>query len=47
MNIPLRSLARKMCEIVDELFQYKAGMDKNALPLLTVYEPTEAEDFIR
>ncbi len=47
MNIPLRSLARKMYEIVDELFQYKAGMDKNALPLLTAYEPTEAEDFIR
>jgi len=47
MNIPLRSLTRKMYEIVDELFQYKAGMDKNALPLLTAYEPTEAEDFIR
>jgi len=47
MNIPLRSLTREMYEIVGELFQYKAGMDKNALPLLTAYESTEVEDFIR
>jgi len=47
MNIPLRSLTRKMYELVDELFQYQAGMDKSAPPLLTAYEPTEAEDFIR
>jgi len=46
-NIPLRSLTREMYEIVGELFQYKAGMDKNALPLLTAYESTEVEDFIR
>jgi len=47
MNIPLRSLAKKMYDIVDEQFQYKAGMDKNAPPLLTAYEAAEAEDFIR
>ena len=47
MNIPLRSLAKKMYDIVDELFQYKAGTDKNASPLLTAYEAIEAEDFIR
>jgi len=47
MNIPLRSLTKKMYDIVDELFQYKAGTDKNAPPLLTAYESAEAEDFIR
>ena len=47
MNIQLRSLTKKMSEIVGELFHYQAGMDKEAAPLLTAYEKTEAEDFIR
>ena len=47
VDIPLRSLARKMEEIVDDLFHYKAGMDKEALPLMTAYQSEEAEDFIR
>ncbi len=47
VNIPLRSLTREMYDIVDELFHFKAGMDKEALPLLTAYEYTDAEDFIR
>jgi formate dehydrogenase subunit beta len=47
VRIPLRSLAREMCDIVAELFSYKAGMDKEAPPLLTCYEPTDVEDFIR
>ena len=47
VNIPLRSLSKKMEEIVDELFHYKAGMDKEALPLMAAYEVEEAEDFIR
>ena len=47
VNIPLRSLSKGMYEIVDELFQYKAGMDKDAVPLMTHYELEEAEDFIR
>ncbi len=47
VNIPLRSLSKKMEEIVDELFQYKAGMDKEAPPLMAAYEAAEAEDFIR
>jgi len=46
-NIPLRSLTREMCDIVDELFNYQAGIDKNASPLLTAYEVTEAEDIFR
>ncbi len=47
VNIPLRSLTREMYELVDELFQYKAGMDKEVAPLLTAYELEEAEDLIR
>jgi formate dehydrogenase subunit beta len=47
VNIPLRSLSKKMEEIVDELFQYKAGTDKDAPPLMAAYESEEAEDFIR
>ncbi|MDD4858777.1 MAG: 4Fe-4S dicluster domain-containing protein [Dehalococcoidales bacterium] len=47
VNIPLRSISKKVEEIVDELFQYKAGMDKNAQRLATAYEPTEAEDLMR
>ncbi|MBA7669230.1 hypothetical protein ES703_77359 [subsurface metagenome] len=47
INIPLRSLSRKTYDLVDELFHYQAGMDKEAAPLLTAYEVEEAEDFIR
>jgi len=35
VNIPLRSLTREMYDIVSELFQFKAGMDKEAAPLMT------------
>lgn len=47
VNIPLRSLTKRMYELVDDLFHYKAGMDKDAAPLLTAYELEEAEDFFR
>ena len=47
VNIPLRSLTKKMEEIVAELFNYRAGMDKDAPPLVTAYEYEEAEEFIR
>jgi len=47
VNIPLRSLTKGMYETVDELFHFKAGMDKAEAPLLTHYELEEAEDFIR
>ncbi|OGO06451.1 MAG: hypothetical protein A2Z76_02340, partial [Chloroflexi bacterium RBG_13_56_8b] len=47
VNIPLRSLTREMYDIVGELFQFKSGMDKNALPLMAHYEQEEAEDFFR
>ena len=47
VNIPLRSLTREMYGIVAELFHYKPGMDKDALPLLAAYEATDTEDFVR
>ena len=47
VNIPLRSLTREMYNLVDELFRYKSGMDKDASPFLAAYEATDTEDFIR
>ena len=47
VNIPLRSLTREMYNLVDELFHYKSGMDKDASPFLAAYEATDTEDFIR
>jgi ferredoxin len=47
VNIPLRSLTREMYDLVDELFHFKAGMDKDAPSLMTHYEEKEAEEFFR
>jgi formate dehydrogenase subunit beta len=47
VNIPLRRLTREMYDIVGELFQFKSGMDKDALPLMAHYEQEEAEDIFR
>jgi formate dehydrogenase subunit beta len=47
VNIPLRSLSKKMEEIVAELFDYRAGTDKDAPPLMAAYEAQEAEDYFR
>ena len=46
-NIPLRSLTRKMYDIVDDLYQFKAGTDKGLAPLMAHYENTDPGDFIR
>jgi ferredoxin len=47
VNIPLRGLSKKMEEIVQELFRYQAGTDKDTPPLMAAYESKEAEDLIR
>jgi formate dehydrogenase subunit beta len=47
VGIPLRGLSKKMEEIVEELFRYRAGTDKDAPPLMAAYESREAEDLIR
>ena len=40
-------MTREVYDIVDELFHFKAGTDKEAAPLLTAYELEEAEDYFR
>ncbi len=47
VNIPLRSLTKEMYDLVFDLFQFKSGMDREALPLMVHYEQDDAEDFIR
>lgn len=47
VNIPLRSLTREMYGIVDELFHYTAGMDKDVPPLMATYETTDSEDLVK
>ena len=47
VNIPLRSLTKEMYDIVDDLYHFKAGMDKEAAPLMTHYEATDPEEFIK
>ena len=46
-GIPLHSLSKKMAEIVADLFNYKAGRDKDAPPFMAAYESQEAEELIR
>lgn len=47
VDIPLRSLTREMYDIVDDLYHFKAGMDKETAPLMTHYEDTDPEEFIK
>ena len=47
VNIPLRSLTSKMYGLVSEMFNYEAGTDKDASPLMTAYEYEEVKDLIR
>ncbi|MFC2003052.1 4Fe-4S dicluster domain-containing protein [Chloroflexota bacterium] len=47
VNIPLRSLTREMYDIVDDLFHFKSGMDKDTLPLMIHFEQEEAENLFR
>ena len=43
VNIPLRSLSRKIYGLSEELFSYKAGMDITEQPMMTAYETEEAK----
>jgi formate dehydrogenase subunit beta len=47
VNIPLRELTRKMCDLVEGLYQYKAGTDKDMAPLMTHYEQSDPEKFFK
>lgn len=47
VNIPLRSLSKEMYDLVEEMFDYKTGMDINAPSLMAAYELEEVEGLIR
>ncbi|MFC2040390.1 4Fe-4S dicluster domain-containing protein [Chloroflexota bacterium] len=47
VGIPLRLLTSKMYETAEELFDYKIGEDKDALPLMAAYQTDEVDDLIR
>jgi ferredoxin len=47
VRIPLRNLTREMYDIVVDSFDYEAGKDKNAAPLLSAYEFSEVEGVFR
>lgn len=47
VNIPLRSLVKKEEEIIEELFDFKAGLDKDVPPLMTAYRYDEVQDLMR
>jgi len=46
MGLPLRELNRKMAKDVLELFEYKAGIDPDEKPVLTIFKPNDPEEFI-
>lgn len=47
MNIPLSLLTKKLEKDVKEMFDYEAGMDKEAKPLLSIFEEDDPGDFIK
>jgi len=47
MGIKLRTLSKKVGKIVKERFDYEAGLDPEAPPLLGTYEQDDPEEFIR
>ena len=46
MGLPLRELNRKMAKDVFELFEYRAGIDPDEKPVLTIFKPNDPEEFI-
>lgn len=46
-NIPLRCMVGEMYDMVFEMFNYQAGFDKDAAPLMASYELVEAEEMFR
>jgi len=47
MAIKLRTLSKKVEKVVKERFDYEAGLDPEAPPLLGTYEEEDPEEFIR
>ena len=47
MNIPLSLLTKKLEKEVKEMFDYEAGIDVEAKPLLSIFEEGDPGDFIK
>jgi len=46
MDIPLMKLNKKITKDIQELYDYKAGIDAEAKPLLAMFKPDDPEEFI-
>jgi hypothetical protein len=46
MNIPLRSLNKKVEKDIKELFNYTAGVDVEQQPPLTTYQAADLDEFL-
>jgi len=46
MDIPITKLNRKMSRDVARMFEYEPGVDSDAEPLLTCYNPQDPEEYI-
>ncbi len=47
MDIPLRLLTKKLEKDVKKMFNYEAGIDTDAEPLLTTFEEDDPDEFIK
>jgi hypothetical protein len=46
MDIPLMKINKKIAKDVLEMYDYKAGIDAEAKPLLAMFKPDDPEEFI-
>jgi ferredoxin len=46
MDIPLMKINKKITKDIQEMYDYKAGIDAEAKPLLAMFKPDDPEDFI-
>jgi ferredoxin len=46
MDIPLMKLNKKIAKDIQEMYDYKAGIDAEAKPLLAMFKPDDPEEFI-
>ena len=46
MDIPLMKINKKIAKDIQEMYDYKAGIDAEAKPLLAMFKPDDPEEFI-
>jgi ferredoxin len=47
VHIPLRSLSKKMYDLVNEVYQFKAGTDKDSAPFMAHYDSSDRDGSIK